>query len=150
MTTRAVRNEQERRELLRLIEQRDLPMTVSIAKGAGRTAAQNRLQRLWVNEAAEQLQDDDAEGYRAYCKLRIGVPILRAENEAFAEQYDRIVKPLPYEQKLEIMREPIDLPVTRLMTTRQKKQYLDQMWTHFTSLGVKLTDPDNLGWWEAA
>lgn len=149
MTTRAVRNEQERQELLRLIEQRALPMTVSIAKGAPRSIAQNRLQRLWLNEAAEQLQEDDAEGYRAYCKLRIGVPILRAENEDFAAQYDRIVKPLPYEQKLEIMREPIDLPVTRLMTTRQKKEYLDGMWVHFTGMGVKLTDPDNLGWWIA-
>ena len=83
-----------------------------------------------------------AEDYRAYCKAYFGVRILRAENEAFREQYDRIVRPLEYEQKLEIMKEPIDLPVTRLMTSRQKKRYLDDIYTFWTGKGFKLTDPD--------
>jgi len=145
VTTRAIRSEHDRREAIKLLEGRKLPCTVTVVKGAPRSIEQNKLQRLWVNEAAEQLQDESAEDKRAYCKLHLGVPILRMENDLFRDQYDRIVRPLPYEQKLDVMKVPIDLPVTRLMTTRQKKEYLDQMWTHFRSLGVQLTDPDALG-----
>ena len=85
-------------------------------------------QRKWVRELEEQ-GDMRAEEYRAYSKAYFGVPILLAENDAFAEQYTAIVKPLPYDQKLEIMRQPIDLPITRIMTAKQKKQYL-MMYIH--------------------
>lgn len=142
---KAIRTEQDRQAFIRLLSARELPCTVSIAKGAPRSIEQNKTQRLWVNEIAEQCPDDDAEGWRAYIKLRIGVPILRAENDDFAEQYDRVVKPLPYEQKLDIMREPIDLPVTRLMTTSQHARLLDEIWVHFGSMGVQLTDPNSQG-----
>jgi len=139
MTTRIVRNEQDRRELIRLIGARNPPFTASITKK--RTPEQNQLQRKWVNEAAEQLGEDTSEGYRAYCKLHFGVPILRNENEEFRRQYDKVVKPLPYEHKIEMMKEPIDFPVTRLMTTKQKAQYLDAVYQHFRGLGVQLTEP---------
>ena len=119
-----------------------MPYTVSITKGKRRSIEQNRLQRLWLNEAAEQLKEDTAEGYRAYCKLHFGVPIMRGENDEFREVYDRLIRPRDYEEKIELMRVPMDLPVTRIMTTGQKKRYLDDMWHHFTELGVQLTDPE--------
>jgi hypothetical protein len=103
---------------------------------------QNRLQRLWINEIAEQLNDRTAEEIRAECKLTLGVPILRAENEAFCEAYDRHIRPLPYEQKLALMAEPFDFAVTRLMTTEQKTRYLDAMHRHYSAQGVILTDPE--------
>ena len=108
-----------------------------------RSADQNRLQRLWLSEAALQ-GDQTAEEYRGECKLRLGVPILRMENDEFREKYDRIVRPLPYEQKLELMMEPIDFPITRLMDKKQKTKYLDAMYRHFAGLGMRLTDPDGL------
>jgi len=52
---------------------------------------QNRLQRAIMNEVAPQT-GQTAEEVRAYCKLTIGVPILRAENELFAQRYDAIVR----------------------------------------------------------
>src|SRR5690554_260743 len=137
----AIRTEKDRRLAIKMLESADLPCTLTITKGAPRSIAQNRLQRMWMLELAEQ-GDMSAEDYRAYCKAYFGVRILRAENEAFREQYDRIVRPLEYEQKLEIMKEPIDLPVTRLMTSRQKKRYLDDIYTFWTGKGFKLTDPD--------
>jgi hypothetical protein len=140
VTTRGVRIEQDRRTVIRLIEQRKMPFTVQITAGAPRSLEQNRLQRLWLLEAEEQ-GDQTAEEYRGYCKLHLAVPILRAENDAFREQYDRIVRPLPYEMKLQIMQVPLDLPVTRLMTTKQKTRFLDAMHQHFTSLGFRLTEP---------
>lgn len=142
MTTRVIRTEQDRALLVQHIKARPVPFTVEVVKGARRSVEQNRLQRLWLNEIAEQT-GNTAEEIRGYCKLTIGVPILRAENETFAEKYDAIVKPLPYEQKLAIMMEPLDLPVTRLMTTDQKTRYLDGMCQHFLEKGIVLTDPES-------
>ncbi len=128
--------------LCSLIMNMKLPITVNVKKGKDRTVEQNKLQRLWLREATDQLQDSTIEEKRAYCKLHFGVPILRNENDEFREKYDRIIRPLSYEEKLEIMALPIDFPVTRLMTTGQSKRYLDDIYHHFTGMGCKLTDPE--------
>ena len=138
---RIIRDEQDIQLLVKLLRQRKLPVTVSVARGARRTNNQNRTQRLWCKEAEEQ-GDHTAEEYRGIFKLHCGVPILRAENEAFRERYDRIVKPLPYETKLEIMREPLDMPVTRLMTTDQHTRYLDAVHRMLSEQGIALTQPE--------
>jgi hypothetical protein len=144
MTTRFLETDQDRRMLFRFLETQPLPLTVSLTKGGKRSVQQNKLQRLWLNEIAEQLGDQSAEEVRGYCKLTIGVPILRAENETFRERYDAIVKPLPYEQKLALMMEPLDFPITRLMTTKQATSYLDGVHRHFSEKGIVLTDPGDL------
>lgn len=143
MSSHVIRNEDQRQKLIRALMAMDLPSTVSIRKGADRTVEQNKLQRLWVAEAAEQLGDEPEE-IRAYLKLRIGVPILRENHDDFRVQYDELVKPLPYEQKLALMREPVDFPVTRLMKVPEKREYLDRVYQHLSEQGVFLTDP-NLG-----
>lgn len=139
---RVVENEHDRTMLFRLLRERPMPFTVEVVKGRRRSVEQNRLQRLWMNEVAAQMQDRTPEEVRGYCKLRFGVPILRAENELFCAKYDAIVKPLPYDQKLAIMMEPLDMPVTRLMTTAQNTRYLDAIYQHFTEQGLILTMPD--------
>jgi hypothetical protein len=144
MATRFLETDHDRRMLLKFIEQQPLPLTVSVTKGGKRTLKQNKLQRLWLNEISEQLGDRTPEEVRGYCKLTLGVPILRAENEAFCERYDAIVKPLPYEQKLALMMEPLDFPVTRLFTTKQATAYLDGVHRHFSEKGIVLTDPGDL------
>lgn len=111
-----------------------------------RSIPQNKLQRLWVKEAAAQ-GDCTAEEYRGYCKLHFGVPILRNEDEKFRKDYDRYIRHLPYETKLALMMIPFDVEVTRLMNTEQKKRYLDMVYTHFTGLGYKLTEPKKKGKW---
>ena len=98
MTTRFPETDYDRRMLIRFLEDQPLPVTVSLTKGGKRSLRQNKLQRLWINEIAEQLSDQSPEEVRGYCKLTIGVPILRAENDTFRERYDAIVRPLPYEQ----------------------------------------------------
>ena len=143
MTTlsRIITNDEELHALQRLLDAREKPFTVAIRRGKHRTNPQNRLQRLWVKEAAEQLQDETAEEKRGYCKLHFGVPILRSESEEFAAKYDDIIKPLPYPAKLALMQIPFDFSVTSLMNTKQKKQYLDAVYVHFKGLGVQLTEP---------
>jgi len=141
MVTRTIDTEAARASLIWQVAHRPLPFTVNIVKGMHRSTGQNRLQMLWIKEAAEQLGDRTFEEMRGECKLRFGVPILRSENEIFREQYDSTVKPLPMRTKLALMMEPFDMAVTRLMTTAQKTQYLDAMCRWFLSQGIALTEP---------
>ncbi len=141
---RIIESEYDRKMFIRFIEGRKVPFTVSLMDGKHRTNDQNRLQRLWMTEISAQLGDRTPEEARGYCKLTIGVPLLREENDVFRAKYDSVVKPLTYEQKLAIMMEPLDLPVTRIMTTRQKTAYLDGIFRHFSEQGVVLTQPDEL------
>lgn len=141
MTTRILRTGADRDLAIALLQSYKLPCTVNITKGQNRSIEQNKLQRLWLKEASEQLGDHTPEELRAYCKLHLGVPILRGEDEDFCEAYDRIIRPHSYEDKLTMMALPLDFPVTRLMKTGQKCRYLDDVWDHFTGLGVVLTEP---------
>lgn len=118
-----------------------LPITIEVFDGKKRTKAQNRLQHMWYAEIASHTGEDVHE-VRARCKLQMGVPILRAENEDFLEKYDRLVKPLPFEVKLELMVEPIAFPVTSLMSVNQKIRFLDAVQRHHLQEGIALTDPD--------
>lgn len=142
MTTRVIKDNLDRDALFEFLRARPMPFTVEIVKGARRSVEQNRLQRLWMNEISEQLGDQTPEEVRGYCKLTIGVPIMRAESELFREKYDAFIKPMPYETKLAMMMEPLDLPVTRIMTTKQKTKYLDGIQRHFAEQGIRLTDPE--------
>lgn len=141
---RRVETEYERRQLMRFIENRATPFTITLTDGKARSSEQNRLQMQWVKEIAEQRGDMAPEDVRAECKLQFGVPILRHESEAFREAYDRLIKPMPYPTKLALMREPFDFAVTRLMTTKQIAAYLDAIHAHFTALGIILTDPEEM------
>lgn len=146
MGTRVIEDEQSRSMLITFIEQHKLPMTVEVTAGKHRTTRQNRLQRQFAIDFAAQLTEHSAEEWRGYFKLHYGVPILRAENEAFAKVYDEVIRPLPYEQKMLIMQVPVDLPVTSKMTTKQKKSYLDQIQKFAAERGIELTDPEALKW----
>jgi|TARA_Y100000310_G_scaffold245088_1_gene250008 hypothetical protein len=135
-----IKSEYDRRQAIKRIESGKIPFTMSVIKGKHRTVLQNSLQRKWLLEAQEQ-GDMTAEEYRGYCKLHFAVPILRAENEQFCEVYDRLIRPMDYEKKIEMMMVPMDLPCTRIMSTEQKTRYLDAMRAHFESLGFVLTIP---------
>tara|TARA_R110000850_G_scaffold24625_6_gene71909 strand:- start:5039 stop:5404 length:366 start_codon:yes stop_codon:yes gene_type:complete len=116
-----------------------IPFSVSTAKGAPRSIEQNRTQRMWLKEAAEQ-GDNSAEEYRGYCKLHFGVMIAKEDDE-YAEKYDRLIRPMSYQAKLELMMVPMDFPVTRIFTTGQTTRYLNLIYTHLSSLGIHLTEP---------
>lgn len=142
-----VANLLERQKLIEFLQCQQQPVTVSIEQGLvkKRSNDQNRLQRLWFNEL-EQQGDMTAEEYRAYCKLHFGVPILRNDDEDFRRAYDAEVKPYSYERKLKFMAEPFNFPVTRLMTVKQHKRYLDAIYVFYTGKGFELTEPDDMMW----
>lgn len=144
MTDRLIESDYDKKLLIRFIEQHPIPFVCSVTKGRRRSIEQNKLQRLWCNEIAQQTYQTPEE-VRGYIKLTIGVPILRAESEAFRVKYDAVLKPLSYEQKIALMMEPLDLPVTRLFTSSQKAQFLDQVFRHFVDKGLELTRPEEIG-----
>lgn len=141
---RIIQSDHERTMAAKFVESRKYPFTLTVTDGAPRTKAQNRLANKWYGEISEQKGDSTTQEVRAYCKLTIGVPILRSQNEAFRERYDEILKPLSYEQKLAIMSEPLNLPVTSLMSTKQLTEYLEAIIRHFGEQGIVLTMPDDL------
>lgn len=116
-------------------------LRVTIKTGKDRTLDQNAISHAWYEQVARELREDTPEGVKAECKLRFGVPILRACDEDFREMYDASMKGnLSYHQKLKAMR---FLPVTSLMTTQQLSQYLEDMQRHFAECGVLLEFPDD-------
>ncbi len=141
MATHIVRSAEDMERGARLVGNRKPPLTITVTSGASRSVEQNKRERLWCMEAAEQLGDRTAEEIRGFCKLHYGVPIMREGHDDFRETYDRLIKPLPYETKLAFMMEPLDFPITRLMTVGEKSQYLDAMHKGLSELGVKLTEP---------
>ena len=143
MPTKIIRDPIHVEALANLLRGRKLPITVTWTQGAPRSTAQNRLAQRWFTDIATQLGDQTHEDVRADCKLRFGVPILRAENEAFQISYDRVIKDLPYEDKLDAIK-AFDLPVTRLMTAKQMTAFMDEMQRNWTAQGVRLTDPEAL------
>lgn len=140
MTTRTIQTPDQIPSLLRLIGNRKLPVTVTVTDGAAKTTRQNKTQFMWFKEVAEQLGDRSAGDVRKEAKLTLGVPILRSENEAFRVKYDRILRPLPYQDKLELMEW---FPITSLMTTKQHTAFLDAVFRKFTQQGVVLTMPED-------
>jgi hypothetical protein len=144
LTTRTIRTEEDYDRLCVFLSERKKPFTITVEDGVRRSTDQNRLAFLWYNEISQQLDGWTVEDARAYCKLVVGVPLLRAENEHFREKYDKIIKPLPYETKLELMSEPVEFPVTSLMTVKQMIEYLNGIQQHWSGHGVLLTDPEGI------
>ncbi len=141
MPTKVIREPGHIDALAALLGGRKLPLTVTWTQGATRSSAQNRLAQRWFTDIALQLGDQTHEDIRAECKLTIGVPILRSENEAFRQSYDRTMKHLSYEAKLAAVK-AFDLPVTRLMTSKQMTAFMDEMQRKWAAQGVQLTDPE--------
>lgn len=111
-------------------------LRISVKTGKARSVKQNNHSHAWYEQLARELTDDDAIGWKAYCKLHFGVPILRSEEEDFRAMYDKVIRPRTYEEKRELMRW---LPVTSLMTKAQLKNYETAMQEHFAKQGVILT-----------
>lgn len=106
--------------------------------GMGRSLDQNALSHAWYNEIALQIADTP-ENVKCECKLRFGVPILRAEDPDFRDMYDAAIKNhLTYEQKLVAMRY---LPVTSNMTKAQLSRYLEHIQLSYAQQGVVVEFP---------
>lgn len=115
-------------------------LKVSAKVGKSRSVDQNSISHAWYAQLAVELREDDVLGWKGYCKLHHGIPILRAEDDAFREFYDGAIKGLTYEQKLAAMK---FMPVTSLMTKPQLSKYLETVRDDFLKRGVRLEFPED-------
>lgn len=113
-------------------------LRVNIKSGKDRTTPQNSITHAWYGQLARELPEDDELGWKCFCKLHFGVPILRAEDEEFRLQYDGTVKPMTYEQKIVIMK---FWPVTSIMTAPQLSAYAEAVQAAMAPRGVRLKYP---------
>ncbi len=115
-------------------------LKVNIKTGKDRSLEQNAISHKWYEIIASNLPEENMIGWKCFCKLHFGVPILRTEDDDFREAYDKAIKGLMYEQKLSVMN---ILPVTSLMTKGQLSRYLEAMQNHFTTRhGLVLEFPE--------
>ena len=140
MTTRIIENKRDLDSFVKLAENMTLPFTITVTRGRKVSYEQHKLEHLWHLEASQQLDEYTQDEYRGYCKAMFGIPIM-CESPDYRDAYDKIVRPLDYELKIKLMQKPLDYPVTRLMTTKQKASYLDKIYIYYTGLGVVLTQP---------
>ena len=138
MLTRAIKNSDDLILLVTYLRGRKKPFTVEITDGRNRTGEQNKLAFKWYTEISEQT-GEDREDVRARCKLEVGVPILR-ENGDFRATYDRLIRPLPYMDKIDLIK-ATDMPVTRLMKVEQMSRYMDIVFRRHAEMGIALTVP---------
>jgi len=110
-------------------------LKINLKTGKDRSLDQNATIHCWYEQLARELREDDALGWKCFCKLHFGVPILRAEDEEYRAAYDGSIKGMTYERKLVAMKH---WPVTSLMTTRQLSAFAEAMQAHFLPLGVRL------------
>ncbi|WP_136420313.1 hypothetical protein [Herbaspirillum sp. ST 5-3] len=115
-------------------------LRLNVKTGKDRSLDQNAISHVWYEQLSRELPEEDALGWKCFCKLYFGVPLMRAEDEEFREFYDAAIKKsLTHEQKLAAMKY---LPVTSHMTTAQLSKYLEAMQQHFIKHGVMLEFPE--------
>ena len=109
------------------------PAHVSILPYDPKTDAQNNQQHEWYREAERQKPEMTAADYRAECKAHCGLPILFRDSEEYREAWDRLIRDrYDYEEKLELMKPPVDYPVTRAMNKKQLSEFLDAVFHRLT------------------
>lgn len=120
-------------------------VVVSLRPGKDRTLDQNALWFAMYQRIAQMTQIGDVEDARRYCKLHLGVPIMRKASEDFRHAWNVSFLLLTYETKLELMGPcalfgPDGFPVTRLFDRAQGIAYTEKIAEEFTARGVVFDD----------
>lgn len=120
-------------------------VVVSMRPGKDRTLDQNALWWALYQRIAEMTQIGDVEDARRYCKLHLGVPIMRRACDDFRRGWNQVFLHLDYEQKIELMGPcaifgPDGFPVTRLFNRQQGIEYTNRIVDEFRAKGVFFDD----------
>lgn len=120
-------------------------VVVSLRPGKDRTLDQNALWFAMYDRIAKSTEMGDVEDVRRYCKLHIGVPLMRGEDPEFRQGWAESFVHLDYEVKLRLMGPcamfgPDGFPVTRLFNRAQGMAYTDRIAAEFSAKGVVFTD----------
>lgn len=120
-------------------------VVVSLRPGKDRTLDQNAMFFALYQRIAQMTQMGDVEDVRKWCKLHIGVPIMRKACEDFRHGWNVSFLYLTYEAKLEMMGSCAlfggdGFPVTRLFDRAQGAVYIEQIVAEFEPKGVVFDD----------
>lgn len=120
-------------------------VVVSLRPGKDRTLDQNALWFALYKRISEMTAIGDPADARKYCKLHHGVQILLNDDPGFQEDWYRVMRHLPYEDKLDMMGDcklfgPDGFPVTSLFNRAQGIAYTDRILAEFTQQGVFFGD----------
>ena len=98
-----------------------------------RKSTQNRMVYRIYSFIGKQLYGGDEDHARKECKLRFGCAILYRDSKEFAMTFDRVIRPLEHELRLEAM-DLVD--VSSVMTVEQCSEYIDTLINNWTLKGV--------------
>jgi hypothetical protein len=124
---------------------------ITVTTGRDRSLDQNALWFSFYQRISSVFGDGSAADinyWRAFCKLRFGVPILQVHSEEFRNRWYRLVLTNPalqsWEAQMDLMQDTMfgqdGFPVTRLFDTRQGAEYTEAIVRHFTPQGVYFLD----------
>lgn len=125
------KTEQQARDLIK-----NLSYPLKIDHCSQRSLEQNALSHKWYQELATQRPERTAAGWKRFCKLEYGCPIL-CEDEEFAAWYAKVISPLPYEDQITAMKY---VDVTSIMSIKQMSQYMNNIFWAFND--VNFTNPE--------
>jgi hypothetical protein len=128
------------------IEHRYLRVTWTTKKN--RTLDQNALWASLYQRIAETLDGgtaQDISARKAYCKLMLGLPILRRDSDRFDAGWNQLFRDKGYQYQIFIMGpNPLfgsdGFPITRLFDTKQGAEYTDAVVDSFVQQGVFFAD----------
>ena len=120
-------------------------LVVSVRPGKDRSAEQNRLWQGMYKRVSNTLEQGGPKEVWAYCKLMLGVPILRRDDERFAAGWERYFADKPFSEQLFLMGAnplfgPDGFPVTRLFGTKQGAEYTEAIADYYAPKGVFFGD----------
>jgi hypothetical protein len=139
---RLIETERDRKRAIKWLESEALPYTLNLIPGRSRSPEQNRLQWLWAGQIAAHYGDRTAREVQSELKLVFGIPILMAENEAFAKAWAPVKARLTWEEQLDHIQH---VDVSSILTSKQMTAYLDEINRFYTEDGVDLVQPDERG-----
>jgi len=113
-------------------------MRVTLSFGRDRSLEQNALIHKWFVEISKQRGEHTPAEIKVICKAKFFIPILRAEDEQLNALMLSMAD-VPNEEKMYW----IDLlPVTSRCTVKQMSKGMDDMFLHYSGMGVELTQPE--------
>lgn len=138
MPSRILRDDLELSQWERVLRSQQFPMTVSVTKGARRSLPQNSTFHAWTGQIAAETGQSATEA-KAEIKLRYGLPIMEAENQAWVAEWEPLYGPLSYAQRLKLFEV---LPLTSKMTTPQMAALMNEVQREYRAQGIALLDPE--------
>lgn len=121
---------------------------LTVSTNRDRTLDQNSLWASMYQRISAVLGDAsaaDIADVKSYCKLMIGVPILRRDDDQFNKGWNRYFSGRSYEEQIFLMgNNPLfgvdGFPVTRLFNTKQGAEFTEAIVRHYAQQSVYFGD----------